>query len=109
MAINNSHFLLNPFINNSMINVIYFCWVMDEQKIVARVLNGIASENIDVQHFSLIASSEKLQENFEGDITTGKRTLSDLQRSLNRLPNYTELRSRKLIFPITLLRRPFQK
>ncbi|WP_322743834.1 AAA family ATPase [Enterococcus casseliflavus] len=95
MVINNIHFLLNSFINNSMINVIYFCWVMDEQKIVDRVLNGIALEDIDVQHFSLIASPEKLQKNFEGDITTGKRTLSDLQRSLDRLPKYTELRSRK--------------
>lgn len=48
MVINNIHFLLNSFINNSMINVIYFCWVMDEQKIVDRVLNGIALEDIDV-------------------------------------------------------------
>ena len=63
MVINNIHFLLNSFINNSMINVIYFCWVMDEQKIVDRVLNGIALEDIDVQHFSLIASPEKLQKN----------------------------------------------
>lgn len=49
-----------------------------------------------MQHFSLIASPEKLQKNFEGDIITGKRTLSDLQRSLDRLPKFTELRSRKI-------------
>lgn len=96
MVISNIQFLINSFIENSMIKTIFFCWVMDEQVIVDTLLNGIRQENVKIIHISLIASEKKLREHIIKDIDAGKRTRFDLEKSIERLPKYEHLDSIKL-------------
>ncbi|MBO0456645.1 AAA family ATPase [Enterococcus hulanensis] len=96
MVTSNIQFLLNSFIENSMIKTIFFCWVMDEQAIVDTLLNGIHQENIKIVHISLIASEKKLSEHIIKDIDAGKRTHEDLKNSIERLHKYEQLNSTKL-------------
>lgn len=96
MVIHNIQYLLNSFIKNTQIETIFFCWVMDEQVIVDKVLKGVNKESIDIYHFSLIASPETLRKNIKKDIKLNKRTPNDLARSLERLQKYNALDSIKV-------------
>ena len=96
MVIKNIQYLLNSFIDNSMIKTIFFCWVMDEQEIVDILLDGINGENIDIRHISIVASQKWLKKNFEKDIDAGIRTYRDFENSLAKLPKYDSLLSEKV-------------
>lgn len=96
MVIKNIHFLLNSFIKNTMIETIFFCWVMDEQDIIDLVLTGIDKDKVDIVSISLTASRDKLKKNIQKDIDSGKRTPRDLKNSLERLPKFEQLDSIKV-------------
>ncbi|MGM0166495.1 hypothetical protein IGI39_001455 [Enterococcus sp. AZ135] len=88
MVFSNIHFLLNSFISNTTTNTIIFCWVMDEQEIIQRILTGLDLLNVEVTSFSLLPSPEKLTSNIEKDILLGIRNIEDINRSISRLPKY---------------------
>lgn len=96
MVINNIHYLLNSFIHNSMIETIFFCWVMDEQEIVDLLLDGINQDRIELQHFSLIATPEHLKANIQQDINAGIRTYCDIEKSISRIQKYELIQSQKI-------------
>jgi len=91
MVMKNIQFMLNSFIDNSQIEYIVFCWVMDEQSIIDDITSGLNLDNVEITPVSLLPSIKKLTSNIQTDITADKRKSEDLQRSIARLIKFQKL------------------
>lgn len=91
MVMDNICHLLNNFIHCHEYQNILFCWVLHEQTIINELLSRIDTHDCQVYCLSLVCSPEKLTQNIQKDIQLGKRTIDVLQRSMERLPHYSQL------------------
>ena len=96
MVLDNICHILKNFIHCSAYDVVIFCWVMHQQEIIDHILAELPQDRLRVKAVSLICDSETLQQRLKGDVLQGIRTEDVIQRSLDRLPMYEELNTKKL-------------
>ena len=97
MVLDNICHLLNNFVHCSAYDNILFCWVLQEQSTIDAILAGVDTAHCAVKVISLLASPETLTERILRGVAGGTRTADVLQRSLERLPLYAEIRSTKIV------------
>ena len=91
MVENNICFLLNNFLSCTEYENIIFCWVMDQESTINKLLQKLNLTNTEVYKFTLCVSKEVLAQRLKKTIEIGERTSDILQRSLDRLPLYQEM------------------
>ena len=96
MEIDNICYVLNNFLKCSVYENVVFCWVMHEQSIIDEITARLKTENVKVTIISLICSKESLIRHLQKDIDAGIRTDDVIQRSVNRLPFYVKLNTKKI-------------
>lgn len=96
MVVDNICYLLNNFIHCSTYNNIIFGWVMHEQSIIDDLLSKLDTSSCELITISLICSAEILKARWQKDITNGLREHNNLEKSINRLPLYQELKTIKI-------------
>lgn len=96
MVMDNICYLLNNFIRCSTIEHIVFCWVLHEQAIMDDILSRVDTSTCQVHFISLTCDEQALTERLQQDIHLGYRLPDVLQRSLERLPLYAQLRTYKV-------------
>lgn len=95
MTIQNSQFLLNAYLSEESVEVILFCWDLDEQETIDELLQGLDSP-FNFLNVSLVTSREKLTENINRDIRKGIRREGDLERAIEHLNKYQKVDSVKI-------------
>lgn len=96
MVIENICFLLNNFIQCSAYENIVFCWVMHEQKIIDDILSKLKTENCNLHLISLVCNRNALRDRLEIDVENGIRTTDSINRSLERVQLYKNLKTEKV-------------
>lgn len=97
MVMENICFLLNQFISCPAYQNIIFCWVLHEQSIIDDILSRINTDNCQIKNISLICGEAELTDRIMADVSSGKRTVDVLKRSLSRLSNYSSLSTTKIV------------
>lgn len=96
MVMDNICHSLNNFIRCSAYENIIFCWVMHEQAIIDTILHRIHTMDCEVNCISLMADDNTLTSRLMGDVNKGIRTSDVIERSVNRIPLYEKLATRKI-------------
>ena len=96
MVTGNICHVLNSFLRCSIFENIIFCWVMHEQGIIDDLLARLDTAGWQVHTFSLVCSAEALRRRLQADVHAGVRTPDVIERSLARLPLYSQLHTAKL-------------
>lgn len=96
MVMDNICHLLNNFLHCEAYENVIFCWVMDRSEILEEILGRIDTGNCKVKSLSLICSPGALKERLERDVAVGRREPDVVGRSLERLPLYGVLDTRKV-------------
>ena len=96
MVTDNICYLLNNFLHCSAYDNIIFCWVMHRQDIVDKLLKNLDTSQCDVKVISLTCDEKTLRERLQKDIEKGVRTADVIDRSIERLPLYRDLKSIKI-------------
>ena len=96
MVLKNICFLLNGFLHCSAYENIIFCWVMDQQETISRILSELDLSGCDVTNISLVCSRQALEERLGSDIEKGIRQPDVLERSLERLGRYEGVDTMKI-------------
>ena len=96
MVVRNICFLLNSFIHCSAYENIVFGWVMHRQEIMDDVLSRLDLSACEVRAISLVCSPEALRERLEKDVRAGIRKQDVIDRSIERLPLYEEMKTLKI-------------
>jgi len=96
MVQQNIAFLLNSFLRCSEFENVIFCWVMHMQEIIDDLLASLDLSDVNVYTLSLVADEEALTRRIMGDVQAGVRTEDVIDRSLNYLPKYAALNTRKI-------------
>lgn len=94
MVTENICFLLNQFLRCSAYDHVVFCWVMHRQEILDGLLSRL--DACRVRAVSLVCSEEALRHRLERDIRDGKRLPDVIKRSMDYLPLYCGLSTRRL-------------
>ncbi len=96
MVIRNITFLLNQFIHCSAYENIIFCWVMHEQSIVDTIVGQLDTKDCKVKTISLVCNEETLRQRLQKDIDNNIRMEDVMDRSIARIPLYSELNTIKI-------------
>ena len=96
MVMGNICFLLNSFIGCSAYENIIFCWVMHEQKIIDDILSRLDLDGCRLHIISLVCDEKSLKERLEKDVASGLRSPDIVDRSIERLPLYKNLKTLKI-------------
>ncbi len=96
MVLENICFLLNQFIHCSAYQTILFCWVMHEQEIIDAILEKLDRADCEVKTISLLCSEQALRKRLLGDVRKGLRQADVIERSVQRLPLYQGLNTKKI-------------
>jgi shikimate kinase len=96
MVQDNIYYLLNNFTHCSMYDNIIFGWVMHEQTIIDDLIANIDISNCEVFPISLVCTPEALCKRIIKDVEEGVRKQDVLERSLQRLPMYKNLKTIKI-------------
>ncbi len=96
MVIQNITFLLNQFIRCSAYENIIFCWVMHEQSIIDSIVGQLEATNCKVKTISLVCDEVALRERLQKDIDDGIRMADVMERSVARIPLYSQLNTMKI-------------
>lgn len=96
LVLENITFLLNNFIRCPAYEIVIFCWVMHEQKIIDEILSRLDVSGCEVCVISLVCSRKTLWERLQKDVDFGIRTEDIISRSLDRLPLYEKLNTFKI-------------
>lgn len=96
MVQENICFLLNQFLRCSAYEHVVFCWVMHQQKILDGLCARLDTSGCRVRTVSLVCSEEALRRRLEGDVLAGRRPQEAVERGIEYLPLYQNLRTRRL-------------
>lgn len=96
MVIDNICHILSNFLRCSAYENIVFSWVMHQQSIIDTILERLPLSDCKLLNISLICDERNLRKRLEKDISTGIRTKDVIERSLARLPLYSELDTEKV-------------
>ncbi|MEG1429995.1 MAG: AAA family ATPase [Oscillospiraceae bacterium] len=91
MVIDNITYQLNNFLRCSAYENVLFCWVMDSQETLDKVLSLLDLTNCAVRCYSLICTEEALTARVSRDIRAGLRPDHALQYCIPRLANYAAM------------------
>lgn len=91
MVLQNIRFLLRSFLQNSGLQTVIFCWVMQDMSILQSVLKGVSQLAEEVYVFTLTAEPSNLRARLEKDIRAGLRDAGSLDRALAYLPLYANM------------------
>ena len=96
MVMRNICFLLNSFLRCTAYENIIFCWVMQEQSIIDRIIHELDTSACRVINLSLMTDEENLRNRLSSDIARGIRTADVIDRSVGRINMYQELDTVKI-------------
>lgn len=96
MVIDNICHLLNNFLRCSAYENVIFCWVLHEQSILDDLLSRLDTADCTVKAVSLLCTPAALAERLQKDVAAGLRQADVVGRSLERLPLYGALNTRKI-------------
>lgn len=96
MVMDNVCYLLNNFLHCSAYDHVIFCWVLHRQELLDELLSRLDTGDCEVHAISLVCTEEALRTRLQRDIQTGKRMPDVLERSLEYLPMYGRLDTRKI-------------
>ncbi len=96
MVMDNICHLLNNFLHCGAYEKVIFSWVMDRKEILEELLGRLDTGGCEVKCLSLVCTQETLIQRLEGDIQAGRREPRVIERSLERLPLYETLETRKV-------------
>lgn len=96
MVLDNITYLLNNFLYSSAYENILFCWVMHEQDIIDTIKIRLDTRDARVKIISLMADEDTVRRRLTADIERGIRTPDVIERSIDRLPLYEGLKTRKI-------------
>ncbi|WP_339225264.1 AAA family ATPase [Paenibacillus sp. FSL H8-0332] len=92
MVMNNIHYMLNQYLDNSMFEYVFFSWVLHKESIFDEILAGIKGKEYELIKVTLMCSEEELIKRMRQD----ERSESEIENSINRLANYKEMNTQKL-------------
>lgn len=96
MVLDNICHLLNNFITCSAYEHVIFCWVMQEQSILNRILGDLNTERCKLHLISLVCDEMALTTRLKKDVSAGVRQPDVIERSIRRLPLYQALDTVKI-------------
>ena len=96
MVMENICYLLNQFLHCSAYDNVIFCWVMHQQSIIDSILAKLDTADCDVKCVSLLADETTLRERLTADVERGIRMPDVIDRSVERIPLYRDLRTIKV-------------
>ena len=96
MVMENIAFLLNSFLRCGEYENVIFCWVLDEQETVDRLLSTLRTEDAETKIFTLTAREDTIRERLMKDVRNDLREEEVIRRSLEKLPKYEKLRTEKI-------------
>ena len=96
MVLDNICHLLNNFIRCGAYENIIFCWVMHEQTIIDSITSRLDLSGCEMRSISLICCEDALKQRLQKDIDAGIRDIKAVARSLQRLPQYSDLNTIKI-------------
>ena len=96
MVMENICYLLNQFLHCSAYDNVIFCWVMHQQSIIDSILAKLDTTDCDVKCVSLLADETTLRERLTADVERGIRMPDVIDRSVERIQLYQELRTIKV-------------
>jgi len=96
MVEKNICFLLNSFLACSEYKYIIFCWVMPQESIINDLLNKLDLSNVELYKFTLSISKDALIKRLSKSINNNERSSDVLQRSLDKLPLYQNMKTIKI-------------
>lgn len=97
MAIDNIHHLLVNFLKCSAYDNVIVCWVMHEQRIIDKILEGIDTSAYNIRLISLICNEANLIARLRSDVINNIRKSNEIiYTSLKRLPLYNSLNTVKI-------------
>lgn len=96
MVIDNITYLLNNFIKSDAYDYIIFCWVLDKQEIIDKILSNIDLKSYKVINISLTSDENSIVERLNKDIALGIRNEDVIKRSIEKIKLYDELKTVKI-------------
>lgn len=96
MVMENIAFLLNNFIKCSQYETILFCWVLHQQSIIEDLLSRLDLTDCRVHLISLTCNEQALRTRLGADVAAGIRSEDVIERSVQRLPLYRLLDTKKV-------------
>ncbi|WP_405113533.1 AAA family ATPase [Paenibacillus sp. FSL K6-1217] len=92
MVMNNIHYMLSQYLDNSMFEYIFFSWVIHKESILEEVLAGLKEKEYELIKVTLMCSEEELIKRMRQD----SRSENEIENSISRLEHYKEMNTQKL-------------
>ncbi|MNB74519.1 ribose 1,5-bisphosphokinase [compost metagenome] len=92
MVMNNIHYILNQYLENSMFEYVFFTWVIHKESIFDEIVAGINRHDYKIVKITLTCSEEELIHRMQQD----RRSEKEIDNSLNRLGFYKTMNTQKL-------------
>ncbi len=96
MVISNITYLLQSFLQNTGYKYIVFCWVIHQEEIFGDILEPLKDYDFEVYKISLICSENALRDKLRLDVQNGIREADVIDRSIQRLPLYSQMDTHKI-------------
>lgn len=96
MVMDNICYLLNNFIRCSAYKNVIFAWVMHEQNIIDTILSKVDMSGCELKMISLVCNQDELVQRLQADVDAGVRQADVIERSVQRIPLYTSLKTTKI-------------
>jgi len=96
MVISNITYLLQSFLQNTGYKYIVFCWVIHQEEIFGDILEPLKDYDFEVYKISLICSENALRDRLRLDVQNGIREADVIDRSIQRLPLYSQMDTHKI-------------
>ena len=94
MAIDNILHMIGNYRKCSLCRMIVLVWLMDDQWVRKRIMDGISCMGLDIQYVTLVCNQDELVYRWNNDHACGWRTAEWLEVSLNSLPSFEQIENR---------------
>lgn len=94
MAIDNILHMIGNYRKCSLCRMIVLVWLMDDQWVRERIMDGISCMGLDIQYVTLVCNQDELVYRWNNDHSCGWRTAEWLEVSLNSLPSFEQIENR---------------
>ena len=91
MAIDNILHMIGNYRTCSLCRMIVLVWLMDDQWVLDRIMDGIACMELDVQYVTLVCTQDELVYRWSSDHSCEWRTNEWLEVSLKSLPAFEQM------------------
>lgn len=96
LVVKNICYVLNNFLSCASYKNIVFCWVMNEQNVIDKIIGSLNIAECEVKAVSLLCGESELRKRLQNDVDEGVRTADVIERSVARLPFYKLLDTIKI-------------